>query len=103
MIKVQNIRKSNKPPRICTFEVHFESECGPVQIRDCSYWNKSEGNEWVSMPSKAFDGEGGKKKYFDLVRVEGPDFGKACLEAIKKELERASASNSNRNDPLSDY
>jgi len=101
MLLIKNIRKANKPPRVCTFEVHFESECGPVQIRDCSYWLKAEGNEWVSMPSKAFDNEEGKKKYFDLVKVEGTDFAKVCLEALKKELKAADASNSNGNDPLS--
>lgn len=86
MLKISNIVKSEKPPRVCTFDVRISSEYGEMEIKDCSYWKKSEISEWISLPARTYEKEG-QVKYISQIKFDKEkEFKEALMKSIKLEL-----------------
>jgi hypothetical protein len=69
------VERSRGPERlVCEAEVVFGAEAGPLagmKLVGFSLWRTSEGEVFVSLPSRPFS-TGGERRFFDLLRsVEG--------------------------------
>lgn len=75
---VEFIERTNGPERlVCEAEVHFGP--GPLdglKLTGFSLWRSAEGEVFVTLPSRPF-GQGGSRRYFDLIRPAGDDSGAA--------------------------
>ena len=69
-VQVQFIPRQNGPERLVTeAEIHFED--GPLagmRLVGFSIWRSTEGELYVTFPSRAF-GAGTERKYFDYLRA----------------------------------
>jgi hypothetical protein len=69
-VQVQFIPRQNGPERLVTeAEIHFED--GPLagmRLVGFSLWRSTEGELYVTFPSRAF-GAGTERKYFDYLRA----------------------------------
>ncbi len=70
-MRVDFVTKENGPERlVCDAEVLFGEEAGPLagmKLVGFSLWRGSEGDVFVSFPSRAF-GAGSERRYFDYLR-----------------------------------
>ncbi len=69
-MRVQFVRRESGPERlVCEAEVVFD-EAGPLagmKLVGFSLWRSSEGEVYVTFPSRSF-GVGSERKYFDFLR-----------------------------------
>ena len=81
-VQVQFIPRQNGPERLVTeAEIHFED--GPLagmRLVGFSIWRSTEGELYVTFPSRAF-GAGTERKYFDYLR--GVDGSAETVKAVK--------------------
>ena len=81
-VQVQFIPRQNGPERLVTeAEIHFED--GPLagmRLVGFSIWRSTEGELYVTFPSRAF-GAGTERKYFDYLR--GVDGSAETVKAAK--------------------
>ena len=64
------IERTNGPERlVCEAEIHFGAGgmLGGLKLVGFSLWRSAEGEVFVSLPARAF-GQGGGRRYFDLLR-----------------------------------
>ena len=69
-VQVQFIPRQNGPERLVTeAEIHFEDgPLGGMRLVGFSIWRSTEGELYVTFPSRAF-GAGTERKYFDYLRA----------------------------------
>lgn len=80
-MKVENVKLSDKPPILCTFDVTF-IKLG-VTIRELRLMDTN-GNKWVAMPSRSYEADG-KKKYFSYIGMDKERktaFDAKCVELL---------------------
>ncbi len=69
-MRVQFVQKENQPEKlVCEAEVLFE-EGGPLtgmKLVGFSLWRSSEGEVYVTFPSRAY-GSGNERRFFDFLR-----------------------------------
>lgn len=70
-MRIDFVTKDNGPERlVCDAEVLFGEEAGPLagmKLVGFSLWRGSDGDVFVSFPSRAF-GTGNERRYFDYLR-----------------------------------
>lgn len=94
-MKVENVKKSDKLPQICTFDVNFD-KMGLV-IRELRLMETS-GLKWVATPSRTYESEG-KKKYFSYIGMEKDRktaFDAKCVELLAPFLAQLEAPSSQK-------
>ena len=69
-MEIVNFSKVNKDPVICSFSIKYPSM--GYTIHDFRLM-RTNGTEWVAMPSRQYQDETGKKKYFQFLQFETPD------------------------------
>jgi hypothetical protein len=68
-MRVQFVDKQNGPERlVCDAEIVFDEEpLGGMKLVGFTLWRSTDGDVYVTFPSRAF-GAGSERKYFDYLR-----------------------------------